>query len=259
MSFQLEAACISHNGRILQHNEDNFLFSDNSLPEEHGSMPRPLTCRCESGPPQLFAVLDGMGGEANGQLASFLAVQQLREMLSEVGTPDLSTELFSQLIQCMNQRIFQQADLDGTRMGSTAVMLGFQGQQVWTCNLGDSRAYRLRAGSLTQLTVDHVETIPPFMQKHRRKPRLNQCLGSDPMELRLEPHIAAEMMQAEDIYLLCSDGLTDVVPEQTLRELLQTGETMEQCTEMLLACALEHGGRDNITVITIRVTAGREA
>ena len=135
------------------------------------------------------------------------------------------------------------------RMGSTMAALCFTRRGVTACNIGDSRVYILRDGALRQLSVDHVEHW-----EGRKKTPLTQHLGLDPEELRLEPSICEEALRGGDRFLLCSDGLSDMLEDERIAELLAAAPGAEQAARSLLDAALEQGGRDNTTVIVCCLT-----
>lgn len=146
------------------------------------------------------------------------------------------------------------AELDSGRMGSTAVLLYLNAREAWVCNVGDSRAFLLRDGELRQLSVDHTDAGLLAAQGVRgRKPALTQHLGIRPEEMVLEPHFFREKLRPGDWYLLCSDGLTDMVSEEEIRSAAETAPDAGQCVRKLTEAALENGGRDNVTVIAVRI------
>jgi protein phosphatase len=116
--------------------------------------------------------------------------------------------------------------------------------------VGDSRAYRLRDGEFLQLSVDHVEKRPG--REHRKAP-LTQYLGFGSDEILLEPHIAKGMIKRDDLYLLCSDGLTDMLSNFEISDIMINNPEPETCVKKLIDAALEHGGRDNVTAIVCRL------
>lgn len=254
MKFHLEAACGSNVGKIRQNNEDNLYFDgetltlehDGSVAFRHGTFGKLPVC---------FGVFDGMGGVEDGQVASFLAARSFAADCGglDAGQP-LTEAFFENAVTRMNESVCVEADVRGNHMGTTAVMAGFSGNRVYICSVGDSRAYRLRGGRLTQISVDHVEKLPPApANMRRRKPRLTQCIGIPADELRLEPFLFSDSPKKGDVYLLCSDGLTDLVPDFELRLLLTGKGDVRTKAEILINRALAVGGRDNITLVLIQV------
>lgn len=250
MAWFMEAACGCHTGRIRKNNEDNFFFGGTCLPRDNNGLEAPLTFRGLCAPGLRFAVFDGMGGENFGEYASFAAAEQLRQTPKKPLFAPEETYLEA-LTQQLNDAVAaRQTQLLTDRMGTTFVSLSFAPGKVWVCNVGDSRAYRLRGGALTQLSVDDSERRPGA--GHRKAP-LTQYLGYGSQEILLEPHIAAGKPRRGDIYLLCSDGLTDMLPESEISDILLTASEPRACVEALIRGALEQGGRDNITAIVCKI------
>ena len=128
----------------------------------------------------------------------------------------------------------------------------FSGNFAYVANLGDSRAFRLRNGELLQLSADHTDAAL-LQGQGIRKPRLTQHLGIWPEEMVLEPYIAKGEIQAGDRYLLCSDGLTDMVSNMEICTLMKETGSICHLTDRLVAKALEKGGRDNVTVLAAQI------
>src|SRR5699024_8359480 len=111
-----------------------------------------------------------------------------------------------------------------------------------------------RSGKINQISVDHTDQFLFAKQDRlKRKPRLTQHLGIDPEEMIVEPYIAEIKFQKEDLFLLCSDGLTDMLDENEIKEVLHDNSTVASQTEILIQRALRNGGRDNITVILCKI------
>lgn len=251
MEGSVHLACVSHMGRVRGNNEDNFYFAGKILPEENTGSGELLVFSAEPvGAPVTVAVFDGMGGGAKGETAAFLAAQTLRDLLNEdpeVGSPTV--------FERMNQTVFREAARHRiSAMGCTAVMARFLGKQVEVSNVGDSRAFLLREGRLTQLSLDHTDaSLLKELGITHRKPRLTQHVGIDPEEMMIEPYILRRTLEAGDRLLLCSDGLTDMVSEQALAEQLAPDRAPAETVRALLDMALNNGGRDNTTMIVAAV------
>ena len=137
---------------------------------------------------------------------------------------------------------------------SVSLKKNFHAGQVWICNLGDSRGYLLRGGKLLQISQDHTDAA--FMQENGitgRKPYLTQYLGIDPDEMMIEPYIKSYYLQEGDTFLICSDGVTDMVEEQEICRILAHNEDVGDCVDLLIQAALDGGGKDNITAIVVRM------
>ena len=245
----IQAAYGTHTGRIRKNNEDNICFEGCFLEVDHGAATRQTTIQGGTGH---IAVFDGMGGENYGELASYAAAKSMATMKKSWSDQFHPWGWrLNQLVTKLNQAVLDaKAEAMTTRMGTTMVSLSFVHRYVYVCNIGDSRAYRLRNGELLQMSKDHVETRP---RRPGGKPPLTQHLGIDPEDMLIDPYICKQQCQAGDMYLLCSDGLTDMLTDIELSSIMQESVDLEVCVDRLIEAALEHGGRDNITVIVCRI------
>ena len=253
MAYIISAACLCVTGKKRKNNEDNFYFDDRCLELNNNGMKHPVTMTKTLQREICVAVFDGMGGEAYGEIASFAAAESMKTDVRKfrdyiVPEKRLLKELCARL---NNAIVSEQIQLDVEHIGTTMVMLCFSHRHVYVCNLGDSRAYRLRDGEFLQLSKDHVEETET--RPHKKAP-LNQYLGIDPEEHVLDPYIAKGDLKSGDRYLLCSDGLTDMLTNIEIDAIMESTAEVERCVEKLVDAALEKGGRDNITVIVCRVS-----
>lgn len=257
-SKRIQAACGCHMGKKRKNNEDNFYFDGTCLNSDNTGMSEILTQETlleegKSGSCHYYAVFDGMGGGDYGEVASNIAAETAREFLSKeqnVNYCDITPTL-QNMCQIMSRNIYEAGvNLGAVQMGSTVVSLFFYSGQVWVFNLGDSRCYRLRDNEMEQISLDHTdEADMKVFGITGRKPYLTQYLGVNPEEMRIEPHVKSYVLKKGDRFLLCSDGLTDMVSEQEICDILSEYEDLEICTGELMKAALDGGGRDNITVM----------
>lgn len=261
----IRAACGCNVGKHRSNNEDNFYFDGRCLDANNSGLGQTLV-HDPAGTPFLerhfgkmenvaeyYAVFDGMGGGDYGEVASNLAATTARELLRAEGTIcpyDVSVSLVELTCE-MSRRVFlASVDLGAGQMGSTAASLLFYGGYAWVCNVGDSRCYRLRADEFQRLSVDHTdENEMRACGVTGRKPRLTQYLGVDPDELRIEPYVHRHTARTGDRFLLCSDGLTDMVDEAQIADVLASQRDPAACVEQLIVAALDAGGADNVTVV----------
>ena len=208
--------------------------------------------------PRLLAIADGMGGHAAGEVASKIVIGALEPLDEDRRIDDLMRMLRDTVVEA-NHRIAdavkQRKDLEG--MGTTLTALRFVGSQVGLVHVGDSRAYLLRNNLLTQIThddtyvqylVDSGKLTPDEAKDHPRKSViLRALLGSD-----VEPDVSIREARAGDRYLLCSDGLSDVVSAETIADAMQI-EDPQESADRLVELALRGGGPDNVTVIVADV------
>ena len=212
--------------------------------------------------PRLLAIADGMGGHAAGEVASKIVIGTIRPLDEDRRIDDLMGALRDTVVEA-NHRIAdavqQRSDLEG--MGTTLTALRFVGSQVGLVHVGDSRAYLLRGNALTQIThddtyvqylVDSGRLTPDEAKDHPRKSViLRALLGSE-----VEPDVSIREARAGDRYLLCSDGLSDVVSTETIADTLQI-EDPQETADRLVELALRGGGPDNVTVIVADVVNAR--
>lgn len=207
--------------------------------------------------PPLFVVADGMGGHGSGDLASRIAVEEMRAC---VALRPLFTEAVLTALEHANQHIIERDNAN--RMGTTATGLaGLEsagGDHLMVFNIGDSRVYRLSGQRLEQLTVDHSEVQELVLaglitrEQARTHPRRNvvtRALGSD--SGRLADHWLLPPVRG-DRYLICSDGLFGELPDEAILPLLAAGSP-QQAAETLVGAANDAGGRDNVTVVVVDI------
>lgn len=230
----------SDRGRVRPRNEDCLLL----MPER-----------------SLFAVADGMGGHRGGEVASTLAIDTLRDAFSRSAfegqvradgeVPRRAHELAA-AVQMTNEcvRSMALADRELSDMGTTLVAARFSPnkQRLYVGHVGDSRCYRLRAGALRQLTTDH--TMASLGMKGPHSKDLYQAVGVNP---GLTIDLIVDKPQENDIYLLCSDGLSKMVSDAEIREVLVEYEDLESALYTLIEQANDRGGNDNVTVIIVKV------
>jgi serine/threonine protein phosphatase PrpC len=216
---------------------------------------------------------DGMGGYNAGEVASRMAADIIRsEMarwLAEAGTVASVQDIRRALEICVsnaNAEVYRAAhdDTHYSGMGTTLVAGVFRGSDLVIGHIGDSRCYRLRQGELVQITRDHSllqEQIdagllsPEQAALSMNKNLVTRALGVDDAVL-LEVH--EHRVEAGDLYLMCSDGLSDMIRDPDIARVLQLPLEPEQRTKALVDTANGHGGRDNITVLLVEVEAGAE-
>ena len=252
MKFTIEAACGCSTGRVRKNNEDNFYFDGKCLERENRGLRQPAVMEGALKSGLCMAVFDGMGGENFGEYASYTAARQLQQAERSLGDFWVPAKKYlSRLTDELNDAVIRaQQEMVTERMGSTMSVLYFWGKYVYTCNVGDSRAYRLRNGEFLQISEDHVEKRPG---RENRKAPLTQYLGINSEEIQIEPYIAKGELQTGDLYLLCSDGLTDMLTNFEIADIMLTSSDAQGCAENLIQAALAKGGRDNVTVIVCMI------
>jgi PPM family protein phosphatase len=229
-------------GIVRSGNEDNFLV----VPEH-----------------AIFVVADGMGGHAAGEVASEMAVRIIAEELRDLRdvAPADAAERMRKAIRDANATIFQRtlAEHDKRGMGTTATVMGLLDGSYLIGQVGDSRAYLLRDGALVQLTKDHSyvqEQVdagylsPAEARTHPYSNVITRCVGAN-VDVAPDTYVGA--VRRGDIFLLASDGLTGMIDDEELHQILLSGAEPEALATALIDEANRRGGLDNITVIVVRV------
>lgn len=252
MRMEVKAFGLTHVGRQRQHNEDAFLVEDDA---------------------KLFLVADGMGGHAAGEIASRIAVESINEFIvhtkEEDGTwPHAYDENYKRAtnrlvaaVRLANTRVLEAMRKDARLrgMGTTVVACLADGSTMSVAHVGDSRAYLVRDGNLSRITNDHswvFEQVQAGMlteseaEKHPLRNVITRALGG---ALQVTPDASEIEARAGDVFLLCSDGLTGMVPESDiLRVVASRQQDLEQACRDLIDAANERGGLDNVTAVLVR-------
>ncbi len=237
----------SDKGRIRPHNEDAFLVDQ------------------ESG---VFAVADGMGGHAAGEVASRLAVEAVREVFEnahpDVEVPALVISAVERANRRIAERIREHPEYAG--MGTTLVLARIEADRLILAHVGDSRGYRIRGGQIEQLTSDHSfvnELVRLGMlskEQAARDPRRNvvtRALGSGPSVV---PDVIQQQLEPGDTLLLCSDGLNSMIADELILSTVEAHrDQLDQCCARLVEAANAAGGEDNVTVVAIAFAGAPEA
>ncbi|MCB5179896.1 PP2C family protein-serine/threonine phosphatase [Streptomyces antimicrobicus] len=237
MSLSLRFAAGSHKGMIREGNEDSGYAG-----------------------PRLLAVADGMGGQAAGEVASSEVISSLVQLDDDIPGSDVLTSLGIAVQRANDQlRIMVEEDPQLEGMGTTLTALLWTGARLGLVHVGDSRAYLLRDGVLTQITQDHTwvqrlvdegRITEEEATTHPQRSLLMRALGSGE---HVEPDLSIREVRVGDRYLVCSDGLSGVVSHQTLEETLADYHGPQETVQALIQLALRGGGPDNITCIVADV------
>jgi len=252
--MRLEASARTDPGPVRENNEDNF-----HVDVDQG----------------LFVVADGLGGHASGEVASEIAVSTVVDLLLEEDDPDetrLSVAAGSDVervrerirytMNQASQRIRREslANPVHSGMGTTLVVLLIEGGQAYLGHVGDSRAYLFRDGRIERLTRDHTvvqqeidagRLTPELARIVPHKNILTQSVG---YHGPVEPDTLAQAVRPNDIFLLCSDGLTDPLDDEHLERIIAS-TPLDDLAEVLVQKAIEHGTEDNVTVVVVGVSA----
>ena len=239
---KLLSAGSTHVGLVRTNNEDAYL-----------AMP-------EGG---VFALSDGMGGAAAGEIASRYFIEAVQQVFIDhvLVSNEASGVLVEKVFRRANKTILKHGaqNPQDEGLGCTGDLLVFHGANYVIGHVGDSRVYMARDVHLRQLTrdqslvqglVDEGVLTPEEARHHPRKNIILQALGTDPS---VSPDILKDEAINHDIFLLCSDGLTDMVDDSTIREILISPKSLDDKAESLIEAALAAGGKDNVTVVLCEV------
>jgi len=254
--MHLECYARTDPGPVREHNEDAFLVD-----QDIG----------------VFVIADGMGGHAAGEVASRMAVETVRELLEDEGDPeetrlvrdiepqDPAVVLRERLRYAMNQasvRIRRESEArpETRGMGTTVVVLVVEGEQAHFAHVGDSRAYLYRDGRLVRLTRDHtvvqqeIDAGRLTAELARLVPHKHILTQSVGFHGPVEPDTTTRVILPGDVFILCSDGLTDPLDDDQIRKVVE-GTKFDVLADALVEAALQAGGEDNVTVVTVAASA----
>ncbi|MBH24655.1 MAG: serine/threonine protein phosphatase [Myxococcales bacterium] len=243
----------THVGMKRDHNEDSLFL----LPEHN-----------------IYIVADGMGGHASGEVASQMAVETIVQFYKDTSEDEDITWPFKMEkgrkyqenriiagVKLANLKIFEAAMANSKQkgMGTTVVATVFHDKSIYVGHVGDSRVYRLRGETLTQLTEDHSllndyikmkDLTPEEIENFPHKNVIVRALG---MKETVQVDVVSEDPVHRDIYLLCSDGLNGMITDEEMREILvSSNEELEQACNRLIQLANQNGGNDNVTVVLVQ-------
>jgi PPM family protein phosphatase len=231
-------AALTDTGRKRRHNEDVYVVD-----------------------PPIFAIADGMGGANAGEVAAALAADALR------GEGGSGEDAVVDLIQEANRRVYQRAteDAAASGMGTTMTVALLENGRVRIGHVGDSRAYLLRGGELSQLTDDHSlvgelvrsgRLTPEDAESHPQRSVITRALGTDP---DVDVDTVTVETRAGDLFLLCSDGLYSMVGNDRIQELVERNRgDLDAAAKALVAAANKGGGDDNITVVAFEIEGAED-
>jgi len=257
----ISSIAASNVGNVRENNEDNFFINGKTLDL---SIQGTVIERDESSR-GLFAVCDGMGGEASGEVASAIAVNTLQEYYKKMRTQETQIdETIGRYADNANALICAEIEKNGgKRMGTTFAVLYIKDNLACVYNIGDSRVYLLRNNQLIQISQDHTQIkrlvdmgilTAEKAREHPERHKLTQHLGIFPEEMVIEPFIAEPITIMEnDTFLLCSDGLSDMLDDKEIEEIMISNSKPADVSSKLMDAALENGGKDNITIIISKI------
>ncbi len=230
--MKVEVGSATDIGRVRERNEDSVLVD-----------------------PPLYVVADGMGGHRGGQVASQVALETM-ETLSAEGRGSLAEH-----VRKANRAVWDRSEEDEqlSGMGTTLTAARIDGASALIAHVGDSRAYRIRDGEIVRLTRDHslleqFKEINPTMTREEENnfPHKNVITRALGMRETVQVDIRGFQIESGDVYVLCSDGLSGMVPDDSIRSIVSNAKSLERAVAELVDQANRHGGTDNITTLLLQ-------
>jgi PPM family protein phosphatase len=246
------ASVLTHNGAQRPANEDAVVVGSCTFTSVSTSQPHTLTVPIRPGEPVVVAVADGLGGHRAGEVAAAHVVRQLASAGSQLKSADdiaAMLQAASKELTAVGRRNPEQRDMGTTVAG----LLLFAEKIIWF-NVGDSRVYRLEGGYLGQMSIDDTPTAVLAEAGEAAQPTetITQAIGT--IMPAVIAHTGAQPVSADSTYLLCSDGLSDLVEVAKIEQILSAHAGHDPtATRALWAAAMNAGGRDNITVVLLHV------
>ncbi len=262
--MKIKTAVCTSVGMKRKNNQDNF-FVDGVINKKNSHFL--IKSFFASKKERVLCICDGMGGEKNGDVASFIAVKSLNKYIKRY------SNLFSRFdehmysyVQSANKNICTYiSDNGGERIGSTVVVVCISPKdaEAVVSNVGDSKAYLCRNGILKKMSQDHNQAQSMVnigiiseeeARTHKDKSKLTQHLGIFQNEMILEPFLSDNIIiKKNDIFLLCSDGLTDMLDNSEIENILRQNSSVKFKAKKLVDAANQKGGKDNVTVVLAKV------
>lgn len=248
-----EVIGITHKGHVRTNNEDSFMLNQEIV--INGSLEKVLAA------PFLAAVADGMGGQNAGEVAANIALEEL----ANEPLPATEMEIRQRLEQEIQQKLYSYMRENAATSGMGATIAGIlvgEAEETLIFHIGDSRVYRYRDGFLKALTSDHslvemlFQTGQITYEEKRQHPKRHIVLRSlGQKDVKADIKGLSQPHEKEDVFLICSDGLSDLVTEEEIEDILHPGtkKSLREQGEALIAAALEQGGTDNITIILVKM------
>jgi serine/threonine protein phosphatase PrpC len=240
----IAVSALSHVGLVREHNEDSLVVGPWTLCATETENAQTLLFTL--GTPLVVAVADGLGGHPGGEVASSLVVRSL----ATAGPTLDSEQTLREVLGLCNRTVYAAArhSPELTTMGTTVAGIVLTPEAVLVFNVGDSRVYLSTAEGLRRISVDDS---PPLGPGERSTVIVTQTLGGHHQLVAIDPHVASSPLSTEARYLVCSDGLSDLVTDEVLGEILREHEDGKAAIELWKA-AMEAGGLDNVTLALVR-------
>jgi len=243
----IAVSALSHTGLVRDHNEDSLVVGPWTLCGTETENPQTLVF--ELGTPLLVAVADGLGGHPGGEVASTLVVRRL----AGAGPLVDGEASLREALQACNRAVYSAAERNPelTAMGTTVAGVVVTAEAVFAFNVGDSRVYEITERGLSLISMDDS---PPLAPGERSTVIVTQTLGGRMEFLEVDPHIDRRALSLDARYLVCTDGLTDLVTDDEIAERVRDNQGGRSAYRLWEA-AINAGGIDNITLAVVRFAA----
>jgi serine/threonine protein phosphatase PrpC len=258
--FYLSVAALTDVGRVREKNEDAFVVADLTGGALLDSSPHQRFDVGERG--VLLAVSDGMGGAQAGEVASALVVETLTRAMAKASPDTPRDALMNDAIEQAHRAVWDTAKREAKKMGATLTAVFVHAGQAYIAEVGDSRAYLIRSGKMCQLTHDQsmvqvlLDTGVIDAEQAEHSPIRNVILQAMGNQLNVKVALGKLELRDRDCLVLCSDGLTTLVNDDDIRDLVLKSGRPELAAKQLVDLANERGGKDNITVVVAGVGGG---
>lgn len=259
--FIISAFAASNVGKRRSNNEDNYFLNNSTVNSSLNTY-----ASAEGAVNFVGSVCDGMGGEAAGEVASQITVETVGRFVPQIINSNAADSVIENLVMAANDAVCKEITVRKKRIGTTFTLLCESGGKIVASNIGDSRIYRYSNGALTQVSLDHTQAqrlvdsgavSREDSMKLKEKHALTQHIGIFPYEMVIEPYTVRLDAVNGDVYILCSDGLTDMLPESDMKRILDKRLSPSQTAYELIDGALLNGGHDNVTVMVCAVSRAK--
>ncbi|WP_046470010.1 PP2C family protein-serine/threonine phosphatase [Allosalinactinospora lopnorensis] len=245
---EVTVTALTHRGAVRPANEDAVVMG--ALTVASANMTMPVRSVLALSEPVILAVADGLGGHAAGEIASEHAVHRMAEMSPRLTSPDDVDILLKNIDEEIKDHATQHAEFSG--MGTTVAGVLLVPDANFWFNVGDSRTYRIEGSRLRQLSEDDSPPLPPSEDgKPVTTNFITQSLGGSG-NTAMTPHVGRDPEPDPSAWLMCSDGLSDLVPVEEMERILAEAGSDEAAVHALWQAAMEGGGRDNVSIMLAR-------
>lgn len=239
---KVDYAVVCATGKVRRNNEDNFYCGGHFREDVNSVADAAFSGQVDANANELFAVFDGMGGEACGEIASLVAARQSAVFLRG---KDAYVDYLGELCELLNTKIREETENRSlVLMGTTAAMLQVAGEDVFILNAGDSRIYKLSSHEMRQISEEHIAL--GYGGK-----AITKFLGM-PEGYEVDPYLARGKFRSGDMFLLCSDGVTDMLSDEEICRIIDDRMDVDVLARALVDAALDKGGVDNTTALLLR-------